>query len=144
MIDFLETNLGGTATYLMNPNIPSQLQQFLVKFSDSGLNKQLISSMWDQHLENSKTKETGIRQLSKIVGLANGIPFSIFTEVMCQRFGKLQYFESTLELLQQFQLELVLMSDEFSIFPGDCSKFSLKCNWCGKYVSPPARLCIPT
>ena len=54
MIDFLilSMDLGGTATYSMNPNIVSQLQQFLLKFSISEVDIQQTSFMWDQHLEN--------------------------------------------------------------------------------------------
>ena len=136
MIDFFSTDLGGTATYLMNPNILSQLQQLLLKFPISELDTQQISFMWDQHLENSKTKETVVQQLMKIGNSATVIPFSIFTEMMCQHFAKLKFLESSLELLQQFQLELVSISDEFTIFPGDRSK-CLKCNRHGKCVCPP-------
>jgi hypothetical protein len=57
--------------------------------------------------------------------------------MICQRFGKLKFLELTLELLQQFKLQMVSMSDEFSIFSGDCSKFCLKCTRCGKCVSSP-------
>jgi hypothetical protein len=54
---------------------------------------------------------------------------------MCQHFGKLKFLESTLELLQQFKLQMISSSDEFTIFPGDHSKFSLMCTRCGKCVS---------
>jgi hypothetical protein len=57
MINFLQTDIAGTPTYSMNPNIMGQLQQFLVQFLDPELNKQLLSSMWDQHLENIETKK---------------------------------------------------------------------------------------
>jgi hypothetical protein len=39
MINFLQTDIAGTPTYSMNPNILGQLQQFLVKFSDPELDK---------------------------------------------------------------------------------------------------------
>jgi hypothetical protein len=52
MINFLQTDIAGTLTYSMNPKIFSQLQQFLLKFSDSELDKQQISSVWDKKLEN--------------------------------------------------------------------------------------------
>ena len=57
--------------------------------------------------------------------------------MMCQHFGKLKFLESTLELLQQFKLQMISSSDEFTIFPGDCSKFSLMCTRCGKCISYP-------
>jgi hypothetical protein len=57
MINLLQTDIAGTPTYATNPNILSQLQQFLLKFSDFELDKQQISSMWDQQLENKETKK---------------------------------------------------------------------------------------
>jgi hypothetical protein len=45
MINFLQTDIAGTPTYSMNPNILGQLQQCLVKFSDPELDNQLSSSM---------------------------------------------------------------------------------------------------
>jgi hypothetical protein len=117
MINFLQTDISGTPTYSTNPNILGQLEQFLLKFSDPELEKRLISSMWDQHLENKETKEMVWNKLVKIATSAIGIPFSIFTTMMCQHFGKLKFLESTLELLQQFKLQTISSSDEFTIFP---------------------------
>ncbi len=57
MINFLQTDIAGAPTYSMNPNILGQLQQFLLEFSDPELDKRLISSMWDQHLENKETQK---------------------------------------------------------------------------------------
>ncbi len=111
----------------MNPNIHSQLQQFLLKFSDSELDKQQIASMWDQHLENKTRNKVVQDKLSEIATTATGIPFSIFTKMNCQHFGRLKFLESTLELLQQFKLQMISNSDELTIFPGDRSKFSLMC-----------------
>jgi hypothetical protein len=59
MINFLQTDIAVTPTYSINPNILGQLQQFLVQFSDPELDKQLLSSMWDRHLENNETKKIG-------------------------------------------------------------------------------------
>jgi hypothetical protein len=56
---------------------------------------------------------------------------------MCQHSGKLKFLESSLELLQQFKLQMISSSEEIKIFTGDCSKFSLKCTWCGKCVTYP-------
>jgi hypothetical protein len=137
MINFPQTDISGTPIYSMNPNIMGQLQQFLVQCLDPELDKQLLSSMWDQHLENNETKENIRNKLSKIATTATAIPFLIFTNMMCQHFGKLKFLESTLELLQQFKLQMISTSGEFTIFPVDCSKFSLKCTRCGKCVTYP-------
>ncbi len=39
MIEFLQTDIAGTPTYSMNPNILGQTEQFLVKFLDPDLDK---------------------------------------------------------------------------------------------------------
>ncbi len=137
MILFLQTDIAGTPTYSMNPNIVGEVQQFLRYFLDLDLDKQHLCSMWDKNLENKETKTKIWDKLAIIATSATSIPFSIFTTMMCQHFGKLKFLESTLELLQQFTLQMISSSDEFLIFPGEGSKFSLKCTRCGKYVTYP-------
>ncbi len=56
MIEFLQTDIAGTPTYSMNPNILGEVQQFLRNFLDLDLDKRYLSSMWDQLLENKETK----------------------------------------------------------------------------------------
>ena len=57
--------------------------------------------------------------------------------MMCQNLGKLKFLESTIELLQQFTLQMTESSEQFLIFPGDACKFKLKCTRCGKFVTYP-------
>ena len=99
----------GTSTYSMNVDILIELLQFLKVFSNSEVNKESISSIWDQHLENRKTHNVISARLMKIAGSATVIPLSIVTKMMNQCFVKLKYLESMLELLQQFYLQLVLV-----------------------------------
>jgi hypothetical protein len=60
------------------------------------------------------------------------IPFSIFTSMYHQRFTEHRFLESTLELLQQFYLQIELIAQDYKVFPGDQSKFYLRCLRCGK------------
>ena len=135
MIEFLQTDIAQTPTYSMNPNIVGEVQQFLLNIVDLDLDKQSLSSIWDQHLENKETNEKIWEKLGEIATNATSIPFSIFTMMMCQHFGKLKFLESTLELLQQFTLQMTESSEQFLIFPGDACKFKLKCTHCGKFVT---------
>jgi hypothetical protein len=137
MIEFLQTDITGTPIYSMNPNILDEVQQFLLNIVDLDLEKRFLSSMWDKHLENKETKRKIWDKLANIATSVTSIPFSIFTTMMCLYFNKLKFLESTLELLQQFTLQMISSSDEFLIFPGDGSKFSLKYTQCGKYVTYP-------
>ncbi len=64
-------------------------------------------------MENQETKTKIWDKLAIIATSATGIPFSIFTTMMCQHFGKLKFLESTLELLQQFKLQMMTSSEQF-------------------------------
>jgi hypothetical protein len=52
-----------------------------------------------------------------------------------QRFTEHRFLESTLELLQQFYLQVESIVHDYKVFPGDQSKFSLKCLCCGKKIT---------
>ena len=45
MIEFLQTDIAGTPTYSMNPNILGEVQQFLRNFLDLDLDKRYLSTM---------------------------------------------------------------------------------------------------
>jgi hypothetical protein len=64
------------------------------------------------------------------------IPLSVITSMIHQRFKKHRFFESTLELLQKFYPQMESNPEEYRIFPGDLSKYSLKCVRCGKCINP--------
>ncbi len=49
-----------------------------------------------------------------------------------QRFPEHRFLESTLELLQQFYIQVESVAQDYKVFPGDQSTFSLKCFCCGK------------
>ncbi len=53
-----------------------------------------------------------------------------------QHFMEHRFLESTLELPQQFHLQVESIAHDFKVFPGDQSKFSLKCLRCGKKNTP--------
>jgi hypothetical protein len=53
-----------------------------------------------------------------------------------QRFMEHRFFESILELLQQFYLQVESIAHDYKVFPGDQSKFSLKCLHCGNKITP--------
>jgi hypothetical protein len=53
-----------------------------------------------------------------------------------QHFTEHRFLESTLELLQQFYFQVESIAHDYKVFPGDQSKFSLKCLRCGKITTP--------
>jgi hypothetical protein len=95
-----------------------------------------ISSIWDQILPNPKTNDNVIEEVWEIARKAIIIPVSIFTSMFHQCFAEHRFLESTLELLQQFYLQVESIAHDYKVFPGDQLKFSLNCFCCGKKITP--------
>jgi hypothetical protein len=86
--------------------------------------------MWNQ-----KIKHQFIEDIGDIALFATQIPLSIFTNLFHQRFEKKSMLESTLEILQQFYIQMESEQHEFSIYPGDISTYMLRCIRCGQSVT---------
>jgi len=63
------------------------------------------------------------------------IPFAIFTNLFHYRFKKKSYLESTLELLQQFYIQLDDLSIEYCLNVGDLHKYCLHCTRCHRAIT---------
>jgi hypothetical protein len=118
--------------------ILDKLQKFLQDMSPLSRDAQQISNSFDRHLKDEEAMITVVGAINEIATSATTIPLSLFTSMMHQHFKKHTFFKSTLELSQQFYLQVVSVeSKKYLLFPRDLSKFSLKCGRCGKCVSPP-------
>ncbi len=91
-----------------------------------------ISSIWDQILCNWKTMVTVAEEVQDCARKVSIIPFSFLMSMFHQHFMEHRFLESTLELLQQFYLQVESIAHGYKVFPGDQSKFSLKCLHCEK------------
>ncbi len=91
-----------------------------------------ISSIWDQILPNPKVRDNVIEEAWEIARKSTIIPLSIISTMFHQCFMEHRFLESTLELLQQFHLQVESIALDYKVFPGDQSKFSLNCLHCGK------------
>jgi hypothetical protein len=94
-----------------------------------------ISSIRAQICPNPKTMDTVTEEVWEFASKATIISFSIFMSMFHQRFTKHRFLESTLELIQQFYLQVKSIAHDYKVFPGDQSKFCLKCLCCGKKIS---------
>ncbi len=74
-------------------------------------------------------------EIVDIALFATQIPLSKFTNLSHQRFEKHSMLESTLEILQQFYIQMETQSDEFHLFGGDLSTYMLRCKRCGQHVT---------
>jgi hypothetical protein len=86
--------------------------------------------MWHQ-----KSKIQFIDEIMGIALFATQIPLSIFTYLFKQRFEKHSMLESTLEIFQQFYIQMEIQSDEFYLFAGDFFTYTLRCKRCGQHVT---------
>ncbi len=84
---------------------------------------------------HQKSKIQLINEIVVIALFATQIPLSIFTNLFKQRFEKHSMMESKLEILQQFNIQMETQSDEFHLFGGDLSTYTLGCKRCGQRVT---------
>ncbi len=68
---------------------------------------------------------------------ATKIPLSIFTELFHQAFKKHKFLESTFELLQQFEIQMMASNPQYLLFPGDLHEWQITCLRCNDKISKP-------
>jgi hypothetical protein len=136
MTEFLQTDIDGSLDFLLYPITIESLEKYLKTFYTPPLDIGQISSIWDQLLINEKKIDTVTDDVWGFAITATIIPFSIFTSMLHQCFKKYIFLESTLKLLQQFYLQTESVAQDYKLFPGDLSKFCLKCLHCGKSITP--------
>ncbi len=133
LIEFLHTDLDGNLGFTFNPLAASKLNHFLSTLfegvSDTA-NQGKMFGMW-----NEKSKHCLINEMVDIAVFATQIPLSIFTTSIHQRFENHSMLESTLEILQQFYIQMVTEPEDFLLFPGDLSLYTLRCLRCGQHVT---------
>ncbi len=91
--------------------------------------------MFDQHLLNKKCNNQFIEEIVEIALDTIHTPLSIFTNLFHQRFEKHSMLESTLEILQQFYIQMETEPDDLYLFPEDFSTYTLRCIRCGQRVT---------
>ncbi len=119
----------------MNSHTASRLDYYLSRLFEGLSETANKGEFFDQHLLNEESKDHFIDEIVDIALDATQIPLSIFTNLFHQRFEKYSMLESTLEILQQFYIQVETQSDEFHLFAGDLSTFTLRCIRCGQPVT---------
>jgi hypothetical protein len=135
LIEFLHTDLDGNLSSTLNPLTTSTLDQYLSSLQEGLSETAIKGNFFDHHLLNEKNKKHFHDEISCIALFATQIPLSIFTNLFKQRFEKHPMLESTLEILQQFYIQMEKESDEFHLFAGDPSTYTVWCKRCGQRVT---------
>jgi hypothetical protein len=82
-----------------------------------------------------KRKHSFVDQIVDIALSGTQIPLSIFTNLFHKRYEKHSMLESTLEILQQFYIQMETEPHDFFLFPGDYSLYTLRFIRCHKPVT---------
>ncbi len=106
----------------MNPLAASKLDHFLFTLFEGVSETANQGEMFD--MWNEKSKHCLIDEIVDISVFVTQIPLSIFTNLFHQRFEKHSMLESTLEILQQFYIQIVTEPEVFLLFPGDLSLYT--------------------
>ena len=125
------TDLDGNLSSTLNPLTASKLDHYLSRLFEGLSETANKGEIFDQHLLNEKSKDHFIHEIVDIALFATQIPLSIFINLFKQRFEKHSILESTLEILQQFYIQMETQSEDFHLFVGDLSTYTLRCKRCG-------------
>jgi hypothetical protein len=135
LIEFLRTDLDGNLSSTLNPLTASKLDHYLLTLFEGLSETANKGKICDQHMLDEKCSKQFIKKIVAIALFATQIPLSIFTNLLHQRFDKRSMLESTLEILQQFYIQMESEPDVLYIFPGDHSAYTLWCKRCGQRVT---------
>ncbi len=135
LIEFLRTDLDGNLSSTLNPLTACRLDHYLSSLQEGLSETANKGKIFDQQMWHQKSKIQFIDEIMGIALFATQIPLSIFTNLFQQRFEKHSMLESTLEILQQFYIQMETQSDEFHLFAGDLSTHMLRCKRCGQRVT---------
>jgi hypothetical protein len=135
LIEFLRTDLDGNLSSTLNSLTASRLDHYLSRLFEGLSETANKGTIFNQHFLNEKSKDHFIDEIVDIGLFATQISLSIFTNLFHQRFEKHSMLESMLEILKHIYIQVDTQSDEFHLFAGDFSTYTLRCKRCGQRVT---------
>jgi hypothetical protein len=106
LLALLQTNLDGNLYSTPNLHTSAEIEVYLSKFFPSHLNNQTSGSKFDQMLEHPANTNNLVKFLTEMAVGTTTIPLNLFTNLCVKRFPMHSFLESTLEILQQFEIKL--------------------------------------
>jgi hypothetical protein len=128
-------DLDGNLYSTPNLDTSAKIEVYLSKLFPSHLNNQASGSMFDQLLEHPANTNNLVKFLTEMSVGTTTIPLNLFTNLCVKRFPKHSFLESTLEILQQFEIQLESHEEFFFLIMGDCSKYSKNGVRCKKRIT---------
>lgn len=136
---FLRIDVEGKISKILDVATKSKISDYLSSLFE-GSETPTREETFHEYVKTAKKKEMIIKKVREIAVSATSIPLSIFTNLFHQRFSKHVYLESTLELLQQFYIEMNSCHERYCLIPGDQCKYTLKCVRCHKNITAPGTI----
>ncbi len=128
-------DLDGILYSTPNCHTSAKLESYLFLFFPSHQDNKTNGSRFDQLLLHPATTNNLAEFLMEMVVGTTTIPLTLFTNLCVKRFPKHSILESTLEILQQFEIKLESHEEFFFLIMGDCSKYSINCARCKKRIT---------
>jgi hypothetical protein len=135
LIEFLCTDLDQNLSSTLNPLTASKLDYYLSSLQEGLSETANKGKSFDRQMLHQKGNIQFIHEIVDIESFATQIPLSIFTNLFKQRFEKHSMLESMREIVQQFYIQMETQTDEFHIFGGDLSTYTLRCKRCDQRVT---------
>jgi hypothetical protein len=128
LILFLQTDPGNAVSFGIDASINWRINDFLNNIFRSFTKGNFFNQIWE---ENTRSVASNIGDIAKEA--------MNFTNLFHYRLKKKSYLESTLELLQQFYIQLDDLSIEYCLYVGDLHlrKYCLHCTRCHREITTP-------
>ncbi len=130
LLALLQTDFDGNLYSTPNCHTCAKIVGYLSHFFPGLQDNKACGSMFDELLLHCTTTNNLAQFImEKAVGTTT-IPSNLFTDLCVKRFPKHSFLESTLEILQQFEIKLKSHEEFLFLIMGDCSKYSINCVRC--------------
>jgi hypothetical protein len=135
LMSFLQTDVKGFVSFQPFESLHDDIDNYInnLVHGEMTVTQQII--LFDQIL--SITTKDSNEIFSFLEGKAREatiVSFSVFSNLFHQRFTWHRFLESTLEILQQFNIAKEKCDKQYHLFPGDQYQYSVKCMRCHKCV----------
>jgi hypothetical protein len=137
--EFLRVDLVGNISNNLDVSTKSKLNEYLQSLF-KGSETETREKTFDEYMKTAEKKEAIIKRVREIAVSATSIPLSIFTNLFHQRFSKHVFLEATLEILQQFSIQMNSDHEKYCVIPRDLCKYTLKCVRCDTSITTPGTI----
>ena len=106
LLALLQTDLDGNLYSTPNCHTSAKIESYLSHFFPSHQGNKACGSMFDQLLLHPATTNNLAEFITETAVGTTMIPLDLFTNLCIKRFSEHSFLESTLEILQQFEIKL--------------------------------------